>query len=655
MGISKISSKKSLQGIKGKNTMPLTLSSHPLKLGLALSLIISLAGCNSTPSKDNSYTQLKPQQETPLSPQQLLEKAEQAYGADKNRYWLLAATGLLQQGQTEWAQSTLDNVHSEQLDNLQFIRYSLLAAQVAMEDGSYFRVQELLSHDRLEQLKLQASLEQKQQLGELKASVFTLLGNTEASSNERMALSHWLNPTQQQQNHHALWQGLMMENSAVLTQLAERAPLPQLQAWYQLASIAKSEQDSIEQQQAMVEQWRQQWPAHPASINLPQDLQLLKQIIAEQPRRVALILPTTGRLGKAGQAIRDGFMVSLFNAEKQGARVPQVDFFDANKGDINSLYDQAVSAEAEFIIGPLDKNQVKQLNQRLAIPVPVLAMNYIAAPSESQQQEYQHGLFQFGLAAEDEARQCAQRAWLAGHKRAMILAPQTAWGNRGAKAFRDEWQQLGGVVVEEQHFTGKNDYSKVIENSLQLNQSKYRHRKLQQIINTNLEFEPRRRQDVDAVFLLANSGQARQVKPTLAFHYAGGLPVYATSHVYNGKADKKNNRDLDNIRFSALPWLLEHDSILQQQVSQHAQPAPAYQRLYALGADSFKVYPRIRQLSQVNSVRIQGGTGSLNMLQNGQIVRQQQWAIIKYGVAQALPSIAQLQAEQQQAQVDEQQ
>jgi outer membrane PBP1 activator LpoA protein len=49
------------------------------------------------------------------------------------------------------------------------------------------------------------------------------------------------------------------------------------------------------------------WPGHPAASRLPRDLQLLQQLIAEKPKHVALLLPVSGKLGRAGRAIRDGF------------------------------------------------------------------------------------------------------------------------------------------------------------------------------------------------------------------------------------------------------------------------------------------------------------------------------------------------------------
>lgn len=618
-------------------------SKQALKLGLKGSLIVAgltLIACGSNPNKTTSYSR---SQDTIIEQTndvaELLAKSRKSSGRESNEYILTAAQQLSREGDSSWALSLLKSIDATRLSDPQFIDFSLLLGQLSLEEGSYFLSRDILGASRLSDLRPHLSPEQNKTLAESRATVYTLLGNTRAGVEERIALENWLSAEEQPQNKRALWQTLMMESEGRLQVLAEQAEKTLNRGWYQLAAIAKNQNSSIEEQRQQVEGWRRSNLSHPAALQLPADLQLLGQLIAEQPRKIALMLPVSGKLAKAGQAIRDGFMASFYDARQRNGDNSLVEFFDTNNQDINQVYQAAVASGAELVIGPLDKNKLKELNQQSQLSVPVLAMNYIDAPSENSQAEYHPQLFQFGLAVQDEARQCAQRARLEGHKRALILAPQTAWGNRGVQAFRDQWEQLGGVIVEEQRFTGNNDYSRVIENSLQLNQSKYRHRKLQQILAGNLDFEPRRRQDVDMIFLLARANQAKQVKPTLAFHYAGKIPVYATSHIYNGQADPKANRDLNNIRFTALPWLLNHDQAARKSVDDYAKPNPAYQQLYALGADSFKIYPRLKQLAQVPNLRIQGNTGSLSMLENGQLAREQDWAIIRNGKAITLPSL----------------
>ena len=70
-----------------------------------------------------------------------------------------------------------------------------------------------------------------------------------------------------------------------------------------------------------------------------------------------------------------------------------------------------------------------------------------------------------------------------------------------------------------------------------------------------LEFEPRRRQDIDIVFMAAFPAGARQLMPQLAFHHGADLPVHATSHVWSGVPDPANDRDLDGVVFGDMPWL----------------------------------------------------------------------------------------------------
>ena len=75
------------------------------------------------------------------------------------------------------------------------------------------------------------------------------------------------------------------------------------------------------------------------------------------------------------------------------------------------------------------------------------------------------------------------------------------------------------------------------------------------------------------MFLAATPQQARQIKPTLAFQYAGDLPVYATSHLYTGTNNPTQDQDLNGIRFCETPWLLNPSDPTRQQVAAHG-PRP---------------------------------------------------------------------------------
>ena len=89
-----------------------------------------------------------------------------------------------------------------------------------------------------------------------------------------------------------------------------------------------------------------------------------------------------------------------------------------------------------------------------------------------------------------------------------------------------------------------------------LPESQNRLKRLQQLTTSNLEFTPRRRQDIDLIVLFTNSAQAKSIKPLLSYYYASKIPVYSSSHVFDGQT---KNSDLEGIIFNDMPWVLhEH-------------------------------------------------------------------------------------------------
>ncbi|MCR3843466.1 penicillin-binding protein activator, partial [Pseudomonas aeruginosa] len=131
--------------------------------------------------------------------------------------------------------------------------------------------------------------------------------------------------------------------------------------------------------------------------------------------------------------------------------------------------------------------------------------------------------------------------------------------------------------------------------------------------------------------------QARQIKPTLAFQYAGDLPVYATSHLYTGTNNPTQDQDLNGIRFCETPWLLNPSDPTRQQVAaQWPQANGSMGRLYAMGVDAYRLAPRLPELKAVPSLQIDGLTGTLSLNPTQRIERQLQWAEFRNGQVQPL-------------------
>src|SRR5690606_29695702 len=134
------------------------------------------------------------------------------------------------------------------------------------------------------------------------------------------------------------------------------------------------------------------------------------------------------------------------------------------------------------------------------LPVPLLTLNYI---DSTLLPEAQQNIYQFGLAVEDEARQVARQAYLEGHRYALTIVPSQEWSERSANAFKEEWENLGGTVVNSSQFVGSGDYSNVIKNAMLVEQSEARAQDLQKLFGAKLHHQTRRRQDIDMIFLIA--------------------------------------------------------------------------------------------------------------------------------------------------------
>lgn len=609
------------------------LSINALSTLLMSTLIFGLVSCSSAPQPVKpSSTKTQPAKP---SAAKLLNLAKQAQSPERESLLLEAAEAYIDARQFNRARDLLVDLNSDTLPDRDYIKHTDLLSTVALHQGSNFLAHGILTKPRLEQQWSNMEPQTEVSLREKRAQVFALLGEAQNSVAERIQLSGLIdNKDQRQANQDVLWQNLMSIPFATLQQLSQDENGQAARGWYSLAAINKNNQIDLEQQREQLQQWLSVWRQHPAHDNLPNDLRLLQSLIEQQPQQVALLLPMQGKLAEAGEAVRDGFFAAYFEALANGRHTPEVRQYDSS-GDALAAYQQAIADGADLVIGPIDKEKVTEISLMPSLEVPVLSLNYPDTPPA----EPLKGFYQFGLAVEDEARQVARQAFLEGHRQAMVIIPSQEWSERSARAFTDEWEKLGGTVVNRTQFQTGANYSGLVKDAMLIEQSQIRTREMQELLGIPLQSSPRSRSDVDMIFLIADPAQARQIKPTFAFHYAGRIPVYSTSQVYSGQPNPKADRDLNGIRFNTMPWLFDTTSREKQAVAQHTKSAAVYGRLHALGADAFRLYARLPQLEQVPDMRIYGATGALHMLSDRRIEREQIWVRFRNGEAQPLPMV----------------
>ncbi|MCW2269865.1 penicillin-binding protein activator [Pseudomonas sp. JUb96] len=598
-----------------------------LRLFTALCLAALLAACASSPSSSLGELPRTPD----ASIEQLLEQAATSKTPEQAALLRLSAADLAyRQKDNVQAARILEQVPVDQLKPAQQIFASTLSAELAMSRNQPKAALTALSHPSMARL---GELPEDQQVRtrSVQASVLEANGQPLEAAKVRVELAPLLSGNAASSNQDAIWNLVAALPSEQLQSVSTGTDT--LAGWASLALAVKSA-GTLEQQQAAIDTWRSQHPDHPAALQLPLPLVKLKELASQPLNKIALLLPQEGQLAGVARALRDGFMAAHFQAQQAGQKPPTIEVFDSSRlTSLDDFYRQAQAAGVQLVVGPLEKPLVKKLAAYPQLPITTLALNYSDAGQSSPPQ-----LFQFGLAAEDEAREVSRRAHADGMVRAVALVPRGEWGDRVLKAFRQDWEAKGGTLLAAEHIDQPVALAQQIADLFQLRQSEGRAKSLQNTVGGAVSAQPSRRQDIDFIFLAATPQQGQQIKPTLNFQYAGDVPVYATSHLYSATGDVNQYNDMNGIRFCETPWLLDTNNTLRQQVvSQWPQAAGSLGRLYAMGIDAYSLAPRLGQLKALPDNRIEGFSGSLGMNPNQRIERQLPWAEFSGGQIKRLP------------------
>ncbi|AHY41831.1 penicillin-binding protein activator [Stutzerimonas decontaminans] len=581
-----------------------------------------LAACASSPSSTLGELPRTPQAST----QQLLQKAEQSDPEQAAQLRLAAADQSFQQDNNAQARSILEQVQVEALKPAQQIFALTLQAEIALADDEPERAVQAFRHPAFERLA-ELPVEQQVRSQLARAEALEATNKLHAAARERVFTAPLLSGEQARANHERIWKLV----SALPEKELQRAADADLAGWQALA-LSLKRAGTVAQQQRAIDEWIAQNPQHPAAQQLPEPLQKLRELADQPLNHVALLLPMEGQLASVARALRDGFLAAHLHAQQSGQAL-RIELYDSSRmTSIDDFYRQAQAAGVQLVVGPLEKDLVRQLAERDQLPITTLALNYSDAGQRTPPQ-----LFQFGLAAEDEAREVARRAWADGHRRAIALAPRGDWGGRVLDAFRQSWQELGGTLVAAEPLAEPVQLANQIADLLQLRNSENRAGRVSSVTDASTTSQPTRRQDVDFIFLAATPQQAQQVRPTLIFQYAGDLPVYATSHLHAASHDRTQYLDLEGIRFAETPWLLDDQLPLRQEVEQKwPQAGGTLGRLYAMGADAYLLAPRLNQLLALPDTHLEGLSGTLSLNPQQRIERQLPWAQFRDGAVERL-------------------
>ncbi|MGH8667259.1 MAG: penicillin-binding protein activator [Burkholderiales bacterium] len=307
--------------------------------------------------------------------------------------------------------------------------------------------------------------------------------------------------------------------------------------------------------------------------------------------RVAVLLPLSSpTFGTAADAVKRGF--------EHAARLQPAGTFDitlyATSEDPQNIvtgFRQALVDAPRLIVGPLTRNGVTAVMQRVQPGVPVLALN---VPQDNA--PLPEGFFAFSLHVEAEAKQVAQMAFADGRRGALTLADAQPLAQRIQRAFAEEFTRQGGRVVAE--FAYRNTVADLMA--------------LRETATSG---------QCDAVFLALNATHARLVRG----YVDGPAQAYATSQIMQGQPDRLRDAELNGVRFVAMPWFLQRDHpavMLYAGASSEPPAATDMEKLYAFGIDAYRLASALLNGSDLAREALDGVTGRIWLGADRHFVRE---------------------------------
>ena len=613
-------------------------------------------GCQSTPEsaevqnkvpRDRGDTTLPTQNSEKYSNKQyrsankLLDKALRQISAEES----LSALDVLKDLDAENLPSSLRN---------QYIRLSAIAYGQLGEQAQALALINLVSEPSQQDLELIVQLCNGLQKYSCSARYLIQIQQSYGALSQAAA--------KKQNIHDAIWSALMLADSPELPFTNSLEP-----GWWSLRnSVVRS--GSVDRAKLALLQWTRRNPNHSAVQRLPN---MLEQLQDYQPPKIALILPLTGRLSNAGDAVRDGFLGGYFadsrlypqpntqsnapsNAQletlnrlfqpeqggvvernflqepsplagAQAARPRSLTLYDSASAPLSDLVARAKADGADLIIGPLRKDKAQTVAELAAqANMPALLLNYLEQAPETQNSPsaltQRSEIYQLGTAIENEAATLANALMGSEHQRVLVVHSGQTWSQRALAEFQTLWP----FPVSVARFDQIKEVTGAVGGSMGVADSVARKNELTQLFDQEIQFLPRARQDLDAVVALTSNVESRALVPALRFHFADNLPVYATSQSIRGDG---NIRELAGFTVTELPLLTSPNLDMRNLVSTYNLAESPLVELYALGYDAYQLATWIHLMSQSprasmqQALRLTMATGIIQLSPNGRFQR----------------------------------
>ena len=303
---------------------------------------------------------------------------------------------------------------------------------------------------------------------------------------------------------------------------------------------------------------------------------------------IAVLLPSSGVYANAANAVRQG--IEAMHARQPEGKRPALRYIDSS--NLAGAIGQADSAA--MILGPLSKPSVQKVVSK-GLNTTTITLNQVSNYSPK-------GVYQFGLSPVAEGEMIAEKAWADGHRTASIIYPDTSWGSRYEKGFRQRWRSMGGAVA------GRVRYAQgaaIFENTVK-----------------TLMTTP-----ADAVFIVAKPSKAREIRSQMLLASGQNPAVYASSTAYDRRLYGHKDANFENVWIPVLRWTVPGATPASipsyQEIEARGAINPGLAKFYAFGIDAMLLALNAGDISRGKVIK--GATGDLSLDSNGVIRRNMLW------------------------------
>ncbi|GLQ33244.1 penicillin-binding protein activator [Litoribrevibacter albus] len=569
-------------------------------------LLILLSACSSTPQQST-----EPYQAQENYIEQLLKQASTAPALEATELRLKASREFLNQKQYAESLRLLNQITPEQLttDTVK-AQYLLIKSidLVQLEIDTAMGWLEQMSSDYLALLS-----EDDQWLWQLHYATEL---NRQQRTNEALSLLEFqrpvLNEIESRELSHFIWQMLEAISPEQLSESLLTSDQPVNTGWLQLALILNSE--TAEKFKGLAfNRWNQQYPNHPANLQLPIQATSLPVETATRIEKIALLLPLQGKFANVGKAISQGFIMAAYQLDLDIR--PEIQIIDSLEGDFLATYN---NIEADLIIGPLSPKHIETLEQLPNLPIPTIALN----STESEQLPV--NFFYMNLQAEDEATTMARYAAKNNYKKGAILTYNSKKGQKLAQTFKTAFEQEQGSIAQIQGY--ETNWATSLQRALEIDKSDNRARNLSRLLRSPIEYTARRRNDIQFIYSPLKYKDLRQTNPLMAFFFADDIDVLSNSDIsaqlYKGKRDK----DLEGVIFSDFRWSPQDLGI--QSLPTKAENSA---KLYSWGADAFQMAIQFSDLITMHNHPMKAFGSNIYFDGTSRFIREFPVSYVRYG------------------------